>query len=81
MPPFARGRNRVAFEHIGEGLGGYHDLNGPAGLLARFSTNRQNVGSEGQCMRQEATKARDDQERQAALDELTHEAQEQGYGY
>lgn len=28
-----------------------------------------------------ANKTRDDQERQAALDKLTHEAQEQGYGY
>ncbi|HRP46954.1 MAG TPA: helix-turn-helix domain-containing protein [Trueperaceae bacterium] len=28
-----------------------------------------------------AYKARDDQERQAALDELTREAQDQGYGY
>lgn len=28
-----------------------------------------------------AYKARDDQERQAVLDELTREAQEQGYGY
>jgi len=28
-----------------------------------------------------AYKARDDQERQAVLDELTREAQEEGYGY
>lgn len=28
-----------------------------------------------------AYKARDDQQRQAVLDELTREAQEQGYGY
>ena len=28
-----------------------------------------------------AYKGRDDQERQAALDELTRESQEQGYGY